>query len=251
MILETAKLHFDEDVARAGALRHHATGLPDGRVKDDVLRSAWMVGVGASDAYFCDAYADLVARTLRAKEIQRSGKIPDRLGNLSVPAVAVLDASSSWRWRMAARGIIEKQSVLSLDEVKKFLNLFCRNEHKLLQPATIEDWIIHAESRQRNFGITPAAYNALAPRQKSSAKKAALEKFSTRMQGIFQRRHDCIHNCDRPRIAIQGISDASTEKAIADVQFLVDRCTEHLRAEYPRYMEHNGFTGVTRNKIGA
>ncbi len=251
MILETAKLHFYEDITRARALWDHASGLPDGSVKDDVLRSAWMVGVGASDAYFCDAYADLVARTIRAKEFQPSGKIPDRLGNLSVPAVAVLDASSSWRWRMAARGIIEKQSVLSLDEVKKFLNLFCRKDHKLLQQDTIEHWIIHADARQRNFGISSAAYIALAPGQKSSAKKSALEKFRARMQGIFQRRHDRIHNCDRPKIVIQGITEPSTEKAIADVRFLVERCTEHLRDEYPRYLEHNLFSGVTRNKVGA
>lgn len=214
-------------------------------------RSAWMLGVGASDAFFCDAYADLVTRTLRAKELQSSGRIPDRLGNLSVPAVAVLDSSSSWRWRMAARGIIEKQSVLSLDEVKKFLNLFCRDGHKLLQAATIEAWIVHADSKQRNFGISRAAYNALPAAQKSQTKKAALERFSSRMQDIFQRRHDCIHNCDRPKIAIQGISGDATKKAIADVQFLVDRCTAHLRDEYPEYLAHNSFTGLTRNRVGA
>lgn len=251
MILGTAKLHFDEDIARARALWDHAHGLPAGSVKEDILRSAWMVGVGASDAFFCDAYADLVTRTLRAKELQSSGRIPDRLGNLSVPAVAVLDASSSWRWRMAAREIIEKQSVLSLDEVKKFLNLFCRDGHKLLQPSTIEAWIVHADAKQRNFGISRTGYNALPAAQKSQTKKAALEKFGKRMQGIFQRRHDCIHNCDRPKVAIRGISEDATRKAIADVKFLVDRCTSHLRGEYPRYLEHNNFTGLTRNRVGA
>jgi len=251
LILATAKLHFDEDTARARALWVHAQALPAGPVRNDVFRSAWMVGVGASDAFFCDAYADLVTRTLRAKEFQSSGKIPDRLGNLSIPAVAILDASSSWRWRMAARGIIEKESVLSLEEVKKFLNLFCRKDHKLLQPSTIDTWIVHAESKQRSFGISRAGFNALAAGQKGSAKKAALEKFGNRMQGIFQRRHDCIHNCDRPKIAVQDISEGATEKAITDVKFLVDRCTDHLRAEYPRYLADHGFNGVTRNKVGA
>jgi hypothetical protein len=251
LVLKTAKLHFDEDIARAKALWDHARGLPDGPVKEDVFRSAWMVGVGASDAFFCDAYADLVTRTLRAKEHQPAGKIPDRLGNLSVPVIAVLNASSSWRWRMAARGIIEKQSVLSLDEVKKFLNLFCREGHKLLQPETIETWIVHAESKQRNFGIARGAYNAVPAAKKSQTKKTALKKFSKRMQDIFQRRHDCIHNCDRPKVAIQGISEDATEKAITDVEFLVDRCTDHLQDECPRYLKQNDFNGVTRNKVGA
>jgi hypothetical protein len=251
LILGTAKLHFDEDITRAKALLNLAHGLPDGSVKNDVFRSAWMIGVGASDAFFCDAYADLVSRTLRAKEFQSSGKIPDRLGNLSVPAAAVLNASSSWRWRMAARGIIEKQSVLSLDEVKKFLNLFCREGQKLLQAETIEVWIVHPGSKQRNFGISRAAYNALPAGSKSSAKKAALKKFSSQMQGVFQRRHDCIHNCDRPKIAIQAISADVTEKAILDVEFLVNRCTDHLQVEYPKYLKHNNYNGHTRNRVGA
>lgn len=251
MILVTAKQHFDEDIARAIALLELARGLPNGPVKDDIFRSAWMVGVGASDAFFCDAYADLVTRTLRAKEFQPSGRIPDRLGNLSVPVVAMLDAASSWRWRMAARGIIEKQSVLSLDQVKNFLNLFCCDGNKLLQPTTIEAWIVHPDAKQRNFGISRTVYNSRNASQKAQAKKVALEKFGIRMQDIFQRRHDCIHNCDRPKVAIQGISEDATEKAVADVKFLVDRCTEHLQTEYPRYLTSNDFSGVTRNRVSA
>lgn len=251
MILITAKQHFDEDFRRAIALLSHAKRLPVGELKDDVLRSAWMVGVGASDAFFCDAYADLVSRTLRAKEIQKSGVIPDRLGNLSIPAVAVLDASSSWRWRMAARSIIEKQSVLSLAEVKKFLNIFCRDNHKLLQAKSMGAWIVHSDAMGRNFGVSASEYRAMTPQQKTKTNEKALDKFSSRMQGIFQRRHDCIHNCDRPKIAIQRINEITTEKSIIDVKFLVDRCTEDLRKEYPLYLAANKFNGVTRNKVSA
>jgi len=249
LILGTAKQHFDEDYARSKAIWEHARGLPDGLLKDDLFRSAWMTGVGASDAFFCDAYADLVSRTLRAKELQRSGTLPDRLGNLSVPAVAVLDASSSWRWRMAARELIEKESVLSFDEIKKFLNVFCREGHKLLQRPTIEPWILHVDARQRHFGITRAAYNATPAGGKNRAREAALKHFGGKMQKIFQRRHDCIHNCDRPKIAVQRISELETEKAIDDVKFLVDRCTDHVRAEYPEFLRHNSFNGYTRGRV--
>lgn len=251
MILGTAKQHFDEDVQRARDIQAHAAGLADGRLKDDLLRSAWMAGVGASDAFFCDAYADLVTRTLRAKERQPSGNLQDKLNNLKVPVVAVLNSSNGWRWRMAAREMIEKESVLSIQQIKDLLNIFCRDQHKLLTQDTVESWILHADMKQRQFGITRHAYQQTPAGGKAKAKKSALEKFGRRMQSVFQRRHDCIHNCDRPRSAIQAISADATQKALEDVSFLVNRCTDHMRGEYTHYLSSRGFTGQTRNQVGA
>jgi len=89
-MLETAKQHFDEDIQRASRLLDHAGTLAAGLLQDDVLRSVWMMTVGACDAYFCDAYADLIARTLRAKDVQPAVQLPDRLNNLRVPVIAVI-----------------------------------------------------------------------------------------------------------------------------------------------------------------
>ena len=251
MILETAKSHFEEDIQRARAIRDHADGLADGMLKGDLLRSSWMIGIGAADAFYCDAYADLVSRTLRAKTFQRSGRLPDRLGGLRVPVVAVLNSANSWQWRMAARELIEKESVLSIKEIKSLLNLFCREERKLLTKDTIESWVTHADSRQRLFGMNRTAYNATTGGERDNAKETALGKFGKRIQVLFQRRHDCIHNCDRPKLAVRPISSEETRKAIDDVVFLVERSAEHLRDEYPHYLAARGFTGVTRNRVGA
>ena len=251
MILETAKAHFDEDIERACEIRDHADGLPESRLKGDLLRSAWMISVGGADAFYCDAYADLVSRTLRAKTHQSSGHLPDRLGGLRVPIVAVLNTANSWQWRMAARELIEKESVLSIKEIKSLLNLFCRANHKLLTKDTIEPWVLHADARQRHFGTLRAAYNATTGSGRNKAKETALEKFGKRIQVLFQRRHDCIHNCDRPKLAIQPITIDATSKTIEDITFLVGRSTEHLRGEYPQYLEARGFNGVTRNRVGA
>lgn len=251
MILQTAKQHFDEDIQRANAILAHALGLPDSRLKEDLFRAAWMTGVGASDAYFCDAYADLVTRTLRAKERQPNGDLQDRLNNLKVPVVAVLNSTSGWRWRMAAREIIEKENVLSIKQIKDLLNIFCRDGHKLLTQETIENWILHDNVCQRHFGISKHQYNQKQGSAKSKAKKVALEHLGRRMQSIFQRRHDCIHNCDRPKYAIQSITEDKTRKALEDVDFIVCRCTDHLRNEYPLYLNSRGFTGSTRNFVGA
>ena len=65
----TALGHFREDIARARAIVTHARPLPTGTqaeqmLRGDLLRSARMFAVGALDAYFCDAYTDLVAATI-------------------------------------------------------------------------------------------------------------------------------------------------------------------------------------------
>lgn len=90
-----------------------------------------MMGAGAADAFFCDAYADLVSRVLRAKEIKKSVKLSEKLGDLRVPVTAVVRDTGGWRWRMAARELIEKQSVLSLTEIKSLLRRFCRSQNSL------------------------------------------------------------------------------------------------------------------------
>jgi hypothetical protein len=99
----TAKTHFDEDIARSRALVAHAGTLPDGLLpdgllRDDILRAAWMMAVGACDAYFSDAYADLISRALRAKELQPEVTIPDRLNSLRIPVIAVLRQARGGGW---------------------------------------------------------------------------------------------------------------------------------------------------------
>jgi hypothetical protein len=211
-----------------------------------------MMAVGACDAYFCDAYADLIARTLQAKEIEPRVAIPDRLNNLRIPVIAVIrEMRGGWRWRMAAREMIERENVLSLGKIKELFNHFFRDGRKLMTADTIEVWMLHRESRQRLFGITPTAYRALAQGQKGTAKKSAIRKFEERFQTVFQRRHDSIHNCDRPKMALQHINDSTVEKQIQDIQFLVMRCHEALSSEFPEYLRQIGFNGVTRNRVCA
>ena len=89
-ILVTAKQHFDQDAARARALLAHAIPEAAGELRNDIMRAAWMMAVGASDAYFCDAYADLLARTLQAKQLQPAVDLPERLLSLKVPVISVV-----------------------------------------------------------------------------------------------------------------------------------------------------------------
>jgi hypothetical protein len=47
-------------------------------------------------------------------------------------------------------------------------------------------------------------------------------------RGIFQRRHDCVHNCDRPRVKPQSLRNSGLVLLVVEgVEFLVRRCDEH------------------------
>ena len=58
-----------------------------------------------------------------------------------------------------------------------------------------------------------------------------------RYRDLFQRRHDCIHNCDRPRVSPQALHLGGTVlKVIQDAVFLVQRCDEHINAEFREFL---------------
>jgi hypothetical protein len=66
----TAFSHFQQDIGRARAIVACADTLPQGTaaeqlLRGDLLRSAWMFGVGALDAYFCDAYTLSISIAIR------------------------------------------------------------------------------------------------------------------------------------------------------------------------------------------
>ena len=251
-MLETALSHFDDDIARAYALHQHGASLTQEPLRSDILRSSWMVAVGACDAYFSDAYADLVSRAIRAKEREANVEIPDRLNNLKVPVTAILrEHEDGWRWRMAARELIEDENVLSLGQIQRLFNHFFRKSHKLVNKDTLEPWIVHPKAKNRLFGISATEYRKLNASQKGKKRADALEKFHSRFEVIFQRRHDCIHNCDRPKVSPQPIGDTQVAKVIEDIEFLVRRCHGALLAEFPEYLKGLGFSSVTRNRVGA
>lgn len=257
---KTAKSHFDKDIRRAQNLADHAqarVAIYDGEVlfKDDLFRSAWMFAVGAMDAYFCDAYGDLVARTLRAKAHQPNVDLQPHILKIELPVDTVLtayDERENWRWRMAARKMIENDNVLSLDAVRKLFNPFCREEHRLATPKTIDAWIGSAgQAAKRVFGVDPVAYTALTGSAKNDARKAAKEHMEERFKSIIQRRHDCIHNCDRPRVKPQRQpAPAGVRLVIRDVAFLVQQCDQHFDREFRLYLKKPmGCDPITANKV--
>src|ERR1700688_129530 len=100
--------YFTDDIARAEAIRAHANALPTGTaaeqlLRSDLLRSSWMFAIGALDAYFCDAYTDLVAASVSSKRRQSAINLPDWFCEIKFPIRAILEdyTNENWRWRMA------------------------------------------------------------------------------------------------------------------------------------------------------
>lgn len=260
---QTALRHFQEDIARARALAKHAATLPTATdlerlLRDDVQRSAWMFAVGAFDAYFCDAYTDLLATAINAQQRQNNPPVvlPDFFLNIRVPVRTVLQhysANTNWRWRMAARKLMERENVLSLKTIQDYFNKFLPNGKRFFRDL-LADWIQDPAAKKRLFGITTRQFLALpttSAQPRETAIKNAWQVLERRFHKIFQRRHDCIHCCDRPRTSPQPIgSHGSLIKVIDDVEFVVSKCDAHLTTEFRQFLQQIGCTSTTITLAG-
>ena len=248
----TALQHFREDIARASAIVTHAKLVPratdpDNLLISDLLRSAWMFAVGALDAYFCDAYTDIVAATASSKSRQPAITLPEWAYDIRFPLRAVLEEydNSNWRWRMAARKMMERENVLSLKAVQDLFNKFFRKGHRFFRNQ-LDMWMSGPDAKRRLFRVTRTKYLAMSDSDKHLAREAAIDWFEERFHTIFKRRHDCIHNCDRPRTSPQPLDKADTVlKVIEDVEFLVTRCDEHINTEFRQFLVEAGCSAAT------
>lgn len=254
----TAKKHFDEDVARANAILEHARRLPHrtavkAQLRDDILRGAWMASVGAMDAYFCDAYADVLARLFRAKNMQPTIRLTNAIEQIDLPVSAIFaqtNVRENWKWRLAARGLIEKDNVLSMGKIKQLFNPFFRNGHKLFESPMLNEWILVRKAPQRIVGTNATLYRRMSAKEKSAARKVARKKLNVYYDSICQRRHDCIHNCDRPKVSLQKISVRTVEYVVSDIKLLVSSSDDHFEEEFNQHLQTIGANGVTRNACG-
>jgi len=212
-----------------------------------------MFAVGAIDAYFCDASTDIVAATIISKARHQPTVLPDFFYDIRFPIRAILEpyaSNENWRWRMAARKMMERENVLSLSAIQTLFNKFFRNGHRFFRDC-IPDWIIHDDARKQVFGITRAGFMALPKSQRGRAIDTALRQLEGRYRDLFQRRHDCIHNCDRPRVAPQPLHLAHTvQKVIQDAEFLVHRCDEHVQKEFREFLLACGCPAAIVSQVG-
>lgn len=223
----TARKHFDEDIARALAIHAESRAAANrGDIAFDLARSAIVMAVGALDAYLCDAFIDLVARTL--KHARDHNVAVPAYGNLAMPVGPLLGAyqqRANWGLRMSARTLMEKDNMLRVSRIKEAVNPGLTSGHKLWEDV-ITEYI--ALDRKRLTGVRSWEYHNLHASRKSKARKAAAKRLLKRVGEIVPRRHDIVHNCDRPRSVPQRLTVAAARSMVADVHDFVVVLDDHI-----------------------
>ena len=127
----TARTHFDEDLTRAEEMLGHAKLMQDAgtqeRLCQDIRIASIATAIGAMDAYLCDKYVDCLTSVLKAYwQGKWRGDLPSFYARAKLPAGFVLDTSRTrrpgWSIRMAARRIMERETILSLSKVDEMFN---------------------------------------------------------------------------------------------------------------------------------
>jgi hypothetical protein len=151
---------------------------------------------------------------------------------------------------MAARRMMAYESVISLATIQTLFKKFFRKGHRFFGDL-LNTWMSRPDAKTRLFGVTSADYLAMNDKDKLSARENAKGQFEERFKKIFQRRHDCIHNCDRPRVSPQPLDKGGTVlKVIQDVEYLVHRCDEHISVEFREFLIGVGCNPTTIGQAG-
>lgn len=133
----------------------------------------------------------------------------------------------NWGLRMAARALMERENLLQLGRLKALLNPALPAGSKLWNDLAQEFVDL---DRKRLTGIRKSAYAALTGQAKAEGPKKVSAAVLERMGEIVQRRHDVVHNCDRPKTAKQRMSLPKARKMLVDVEDFVTILDDHLDA---------------------
>jgi hypothetical protein len=227
---KTARKHFDEDIARAWAL-HELAAAAEGKDADlafDLARTAVAFGVGALDAYLCDAFTDTLARSLKHSR-QKRKPVPSGYQKLTLPIGPLLgdyEVRDNWGLRMAARALMEKDNMLQLGRLKDMFNPALPPNQRLWADLAPK---FAALNRKRLTGYKAAEFQGLTSKAKMEAPAKVTKAVMTRMGKIVQRRHDIVHNCDRPKVAKQSLTITQAKAMLRDVQDFTTILDDHLQ----------------------
>jgi hypothetical protein len=235
----TARTHFDDDIARVEVLVEHANALESShreeRLYNDIRCSAIAMSVGAMDAYLCDKYVDCLTVVLQnySRGAWNSDLPPD-YANKKLPVGFILDTSRQvrplWGIRMAVRKLMERENVLSLSKINEMFNPILPDGQKLWA-----DFIPALLSLGRKTLTGPknaSEIGTLSGTAKTQATKKAISSVQLRIKSIAQIRHDWIHNCSRPKNAVKSYTHGEAAGRIRDIRDVVVALDDHI--EYYR-----------------
>lgn len=243
----TARKHFDEDLRRVEDVLFKADAMETAgepfRLFQDVRLSGVALAVGAMDAYLCDAYVDCLSAALQAyrRGAWPGGQLPKYYRRQLLPAGEVLDASRAhrplWSIRMAARRVMERDNMLAVSRVKEMFDgilpagqrlwdcmvdpLLRRGYKRFTGPLSSMDMARLAAARP----MTTSAQKRL-----SKARKAVMARVRERLSETVQLRHDWIHNCGRPNVAISRKTGSRARMHVCEIEWFVGALDDHLES---------------------
>ena len=231
----TARKHFEEDIKRAREIAQHSSKRR-ASLREDLWRWAWVVAIGALDAYLCDAYVDILCAQLRAYNTGQLDSLPAAYARVNLPAGEVLKAGrytsrGNWALRMAARKVMAEENMLQLSRVPDMFNPALPQGYKLRDGSAIEAFV--EASPKRLVGLTASEYRAKmlnggTQDRKDKVRKSVWNAMVAELGKRIQRRHDIVHNCDRPKEVCLDVTQASVEKTILYVRAFVETLDDHL-----------------------
>lgn len=229
---QTARKHFEDDFQRVESIFKHGCELISNGVRptgEDLLRHSVAMAVGALDAYLCDAYIDTLTRTLRAYRKGTLPRLPAAYAKTLLPAGPLLarhyQVRHGWTLRMAARQAMEKDNLLRVGRLKDLFNPALAPGQKLwldLLP------IYLALGRRRLTKHLQAEIAGARPADRPELRKTSASTILIRVGSIVQRRHDIVHNCDRPKNAIQDMRRNSAKGMLNDLSGFIRILDDHL-----------------------
>ncbi len=229
----TARKHFEDDLSRAYALAAAAVRLEttDPGLARDVGRAGIAFGIGAMDAYLCDAYVDCLARCLKALRRGTLSTLPDGYKREVLPIGPLLAKQYSvrlnWSLRMAARARMERENLLQVSKVRDLFNPVLPTGQKLWHDLALQ---YAAVGRKRLTKYRLADLRGMTPAARGRATKAIPGALLTRIGSIVQRRHDIVHNVDRPKTSPQNLTLRQVSAMLDDVRDFVRILDDHLHA---------------------
>jgi len=126
---------------------------------------------------------------------------------------------------MAAREIMEKDNVLQLRKAEQMINPGLAPSHRLWTDV-IDKFV--ALDRKRLTAVRPRDFKSKGA-MNNAQRKAAIFALRSRISLIIQRRHDIVHNCDRPKVSPLRINPSDAAAMVADISDFVSILDDHIQ----------------------
>jgi hypothetical protein len=126
---------------------------------------------------------------------------------------------------MAAREIMERDNMLQISRIEGMFNPALPSANRLWGNV-IGSYAALNRQRLTRWNATDLTTGNTQTRDRR--RKEAIAALKKRIGSIVQRRHDIVHNCDRPKVALQSLTTTQAQRMVADIHDFVRILDNHI-----------------------